>query len=111
MRQLDKDGDGKVNGTELHAGEATASLAVLDVARLAAFARKVNDDYYLSVYAGIGLGSVIVAFAQSFYRFFGAMRASRRLHAQLLSSVLAAPVSFFDSTPAGRIINRCGIGP
>jgi len=34
------------------------------------------------------------------------MRASSRLHDWLLSAVLRAPVSFFDLTPRGRVVNR-----
>uniref|UniRef100_A0A670ZSW7 ABC-type glutathione-S-conjugate transporter n=1 Tax=Pseudonaja textilis TaxID=8673 RepID=A0A670ZSW7_PSETE len=37
---------------------------------------------------------------------FGAIRASRVMHEQLLSNILRVPMSFFDSTPTGRIMNR-----
>jgi len=34
------------------------------------------------------------------------MRASSRLHHLLFTTVMRAPVSFFDLTPRGRIVNR-----
>ncbi|NXD49031.1 MRP2 protein, partial [Corvus moneduloides] len=36
----------------------------------------------------------------------GAMRASRVMHQQLLSNILRVPMSLFDTTPTGRIVNR-----
>ena len=37
---------------------------------------------------------------------FGGVRASRTLHSVLLRHVLRLPMTFFDATPMGRIVNR-----
>ena len=36
----------------------------------------------------------------------GTLKASVRLHRDLLSSILSSTMAFFDTTPVGRIINR-----
>ena len=37
---------------------------------------------------------------------YGAIMASKTLHEGLLSNMMKCPMSFFDTTPLGRIINR-----
>lgn len=37
---------------------------------------------------------------------YGSMRAANHLHNQMLDCILRSPMSFFDTTPIGRIINR-----
>lgn len=37
---------------------------------------------------------------------YGAIAASKKLHCELLQNMMRCPMSFFDTTPLGRIINR-----
>ena len=37
---------------------------------------------------------------------FGTLSASRSLHADMLRQMLHCPMSFYDTTPIGRIVNR-----
>eukprot|EP00850_Spirogloea_muscicola_P005214 SM000023S07670 [mRNA] locus=s23:744663:754300:- [translate_table: standard] len=62
--------------------------------------------FYLEVYASLALANTIFTLSRSFSFAYGGLRAAKGLHQELLSSVLAAPVDFFDRTPRGRILNR-----
>ncbi|KAI0220819.1 Transporter of the ATP-binding cassette (ABC) [Massospora cicadina] len=63
-------------------------------------------DYYIGVYALISVGSLLSVVLRVSYQFWGSVRASKRLHADLLDRVLRAPMRFFDTTPIGRLVNR-----
>ena len=55
-----------------------------------------------SVFLRAGIVVLIAAFALA----EGALCASRQLHESVLCNGLRSPMSFYDSTPTGRIMNR-----
>uniref|UniRef100_A0A7E4ZTZ1 Multidrug resistance-associated protein 1 n=1 Tax=Panagrellus redivivus TaxID=6233 RepID=A0A7E4ZTZ1_PANRE len=65
-----------------------------------------TNDQRLGIYAGLGvvevccLGLAMLAIAG------GSIKASINLHHPVLRNILRAPMSFFDTTPIGRILNR-----
>ncbi|XP_022785081.1 multidrug resistance-associated protein 1-like [Stylophora pistillata] len=63
-------------------------------------------DFYLGIYGGLGLGQGFFNFLVSIFFTIGAIKASRRLHRNLLVNIMHSPMSFFDTTPVGRIVNR-----
>ncbi|XP_054712440.1 multidrug resistance-associated protein 1-like [Uloborus diversus] len=60
------------------------------------------------VYAVLGIAQGLSALLASFVLAVGSTRASIRFHRTMLWSVLRSPMSFFDTTPIGRILNRFG---
>lgn len=63
-------------------------------------------DMYLGVYGALGLGFSFFSLGVSLSLANGSVHASRTLHLRMLKSVLRSPMSFFDTTPMGRIVNR-----
>ncbi|XP_055860701.1 multidrug resistance-associated protein 1-like isoform X2 [Biomphalaria glabrata] len=65
------------------------------------------NNYYLSVYAIFGL--IQLVFLVSYYYLFWTrvVQAGKNLHSQMTERLFKAPMSFFDTTPVGRILNRC----
>ena len=63
-------------------------------------------NMYIGIYGGIGLGQGLFTLLFSISVTFGSMVASRRLHNRLLLNIMHSPLSFFDTTPLGRIVNR-----
>lgn len=63
-------------------------------------------DYRLGVYAGWGIGETIFALIASISLSLAALQGGKVLHERMLGRVLRAPMSFFDTTPMGRILNR-----
>ncbi|ULT79395.1 hypothetical protein L3Y34_010196 [Caenorhabditis briggsae] len=62
----------------------------------------------LGVYAALGIGQSSVVCVSSIILTFGIVRASKRLHAELLGNIMKSPMAFFDVTPIGRMLNRLG---
>ncbi|GAX80189.1 hypothetical protein CEUSTIGMA_g7627.t1 [Chlamydomonas eustigma] len=62
--------------------------------------------FYLCVYAAISGVQVIAQLGNIIHNSILCLAAAGRLHLGLLHSLLSAPMSFFHSTPVGRIVNR-----
>ncbi|PVD36248.1 hypothetical protein C0Q70_03226 [Pomacea canaliculata] len=65
-----------------------------------------RNNYYLSLYGGFGAAQAFLLIVFRLLDDFRLISASRILHNNLLKTILQAPMSFFDTTPFGRIINR-----
>ncbi|KAK7691491.1 hypothetical protein QCA50_004890 [Cerrena zonata] len=61
---------------------------------------------YMGTYAGLGVGIAVFSFIFSFLMSVIALWAGLRLFRTALFSVLRSPISFFDTTPMGRIMSR-----
>ncbi|XP_005391137.1 PREDICTED: multidrug resistance-associated protein 1 [Chinchilla lanigera] len=60
----------------------------------------------LSVYGALGISQGVAVFGYSMTVSIGGIFASRRLHLDLLYNVLRSPMSFFERTPSGNLVNR-----
>uniref|UniRef100_A0A8C3HDZ5 MRP2 protein n=1 Tax=Chrysemys picta bellii TaxID=8478 RepID=A0A8C3HDZ5_CHRPI len=63
-------------------------------------------DMRIGVFGALGTAQAAFLLAGALLATRGTIRASRMLHQQLLSNILRVPMSFFDTTPTGRIVNR-----
>ncbi|XP_064624457.1 multidrug resistance-associated protein 1-like isoform X1 [Lineus longissimus] len=65
-----------------------------------------QSNFRIGIYGVFGVSQVLCMLVMSFSLALGAMQASRRLHNRMVDSILRSPMSFFDTTPLGRIVNR-----
>ncbi|NXR19167.1 MRP7 protein, partial [Cinclus mexicanus] len=63
-------------------------------------------NFYLIVYGSIAGANSLFTIIRAFLFAFGAVRAASVIHDRLLQRILKATVTFFDTTPIGRILNR-----
>ncbi|PIA14732.1 P-loop containing nucleoside triphosphate hydrolase protein [Coemansia reversa NRRL 1564] len=63
--------------------------------------------YYLYIYGGIGLFGAAISLLKALVLWTRcSIRASTVVHQNMLTGVIRSPMSFFDTTPIGRILNR-----
>ncbi|XWS47050.1 hypothetical protein CRYUN_Cryun14cG0120100 [Craigia yunnanensis] len=70
---------------------------------------KVSPMVLLVVYMALAFGSSWFIFVRAVLVATFGLAAAQKLFLNMLRSVFRAPMSFFDSTPAGRILNRVSI--
>jgi ABC-type bacteriocin/lantibiotic exporter with double-glycine peptidase domain len=59
-----------------------------------------------SVYIALCMGSALCIFARSMLTSLTGLLTSEKFFKNMMHCILRAPMSFFDSTPTGRILNR-----
>ncbi|ODV94274.1 hypothetical protein PACTADRAFT_17990 [Pachysolen tannophilus NRRL Y-2460] len=66
-----------------------------------------NSTFFLSIYAALGITTgVLTAIHTAIMWAFCAFNGSKVLHDKLARSIMRSPMSFFETTPIGRIMNR-----
>ncbi|KAJ8938531.1 hypothetical protein NQ314_011454, partial [Rhamnusium bicolor] len=64
------------------------------------------DMSYLKTYVELAFVNTLFTLLRAFLFAYGGVKAAAKFHKLLLKSVLKAKITFFDITPAGRILNR-----
>ena len=76
---------------------------------------EVNQEYggnpqvgkYIGVYFAFGIGSAGLVVIQTLILWiFCSIEASRKLHERMAYAIFRSPMTFFETTPSGRILNR-----
>lgn len=66
-----------------------------------------NVGMYIAIYFAFGIGSSALTVVQTLILWiFCSIEASRKLHERMANAIFRSPMSFFDTTPTGRILNR-----
>ncbi|KAF6255037.1 ABC transporter [Scenedesmus sp. NREL 46B-D3] len=62
--------------------------------------------FYIGIYAALGITYSLITFARTLRFMYTTVEAAVTLHNRLLTHMLRLPKVFFDTNPAGRILNR-----
>lgn len=69
--------------------------------------RNPNIGKYIGIYFAFGFGSSALVVLQTLVLWiFCSIEASRKLHERMAFAIFRSPMSFFETTPSGRILNR-----
>ena len=66
----------------------------------------ISDDLFIIIYLVLGISQGIFVVGTGVVGAIGSYKSSKILHENALQRVLNAPMSFFDTNPLGRILNR-----
>ncbi|KAH8725243.1 multidrug resistance-associated protein 1 [Phaeosphaeriaceae sp. PMI808] len=71
------------------------------------YSRNLHVGRYIGIYFAFGVGSSALVVVQTLILWiFCSIEASRKLHERMAFAIFRSPMSFFETTPAGRILNR-----
>uniref|UniRef100_A0A3P9JS00 ATP-binding cassette sub-family C member 10 n=1 Tax=Oryzias latipes TaxID=8090 RepID=A0A3P9JS00_ORYLA len=62
--------------------------------------------FFLTVYGSVAAANTVFTALRAFLFAYGVVRAASVIHDRLLDQVLQATLTFFDTTPLGRVLNR-----
>lgn len=65
-----------------------------------------SSNQYVGIYFGLGLSQALSNYVLGVFFAFASTLAAKVLHQAAGRRIVRAPMSFFDTTPLGRIINR-----
>ena len=65
-----------------------------------------TESTNVGIYAGSVAVVVLLTILRAYFFFMAVLRSSEKLHNNMTTAILKAPVLFFDSNPVGMILNR-----
>ncbi|KAI8586350.1 P-loop containing nucleoside triphosphate hydrolase protein [Geranomyces variabilis] len=88
---------------------AVSSLTRIFLELWAQNSLNLSTGAYIRVYAGISAINTALLAATVTFSFLYAMIACKRIHDRAMDGVETATMPFFESTPAGQVLNRLGV--
>lgn len=71
--------------------------------------RTISKRRLMGVYVMLSAGSAVCVLGRALLLATAAMETAQKLFVKMLTTVFRAPISFFDSTPSSRILNRVSL--